>query len=95
MIENRDDPRSPQPFMQRRTWTTDREMTLRELTDEITERAEPYEVNLSRGVFVSWYSPETDEEVADRLARMAAWDKRHDEWEREMYAKLKEKFDGQ
>lgn len=97
MIEGKDDPRSPERLMQRRTFTTDRDMTLDEFVDELgthfpMSRREPMRVTISRGAFTSWYSPETDEEVADRLVRMAAHDERMAKWEQAKYEELKEKF---
>lgn len=43
---------------------------------------------------VVWSRPATNQELAERAEQRAAWDKRHEAWERETLAKLTAKYGG-
>lgn len=47
---------------------------------------------LSRGWHMRWESPETDAEMAERVAWEKHRDERQEEWERAMYERLVEKY---
>lgn len=50
------------------------------------------EALVSGGVHVEWYSPVTEQEAAQEAAHKAAADARKEQWERETYERLAEKF---
>lgn len=81
---------TPERQMRCRTWTSQENMTLSELEEVARSKApEGAVVTASRGVFLRWETPETDEELADRIK----WDQYHkarrDEWELKAYEKWK------
>jgi hypothetical protein len=51
------------------------------------------EALLSAGANLEWYSPETDEERERREAHERASAERTERWEREVYARLRAKFE--
>lgn len=51
-----------------------------------------YDVLVSPGVYVTWYSPLTPEEAEHEAQSIAHQQAVTDKWERETYARLHEKF---
>lgn len=71
-------------------------VTLQELLDHFNEHypeVDPAGLELNWSTIV-WERPATEEEKADRARRQEAHDRRHAEWEKMTYAKLKAKFEG-
>jgi hypothetical protein len=70
-------------------------LTPNELMTWIAERIgdDAYEVFVSQGVYVEWYSPMTEEERKLDEERKAAQAASVERYEREAYARLREKFD--
>lgn len=65
-------------------------MTLSELVEVARGLApEGAVINVSRGAFLRWETPETDEELADRIQWEQYHAARRDEWELKAYEKWK------
>jgi hypothetical protein len=72
-----------------------KDFTISDMIDWCVERdLSPMEVRLTGGGHLFWESLETDEEMERRLRFWKERDDRHEQWEREMLAKLKAKYDG-
>jgi hypothetical protein len=54
--------------------------------------ADAYEVLVSPGVYVTWYSHPTEAEAAKEAAALAEQEEHKEKWERETYARLHEKY---
>lgn len=74
----------------------EKSMTPGELAEWLVENVGPdgREAVVSRGVFVEWYRPMTPQEIEEKERRSAATQKRTEDWERETYRRLREKFGG-
>jgi hypothetical protein len=70
-------------------------LTPAELATWITEQIkdDAYEVLVSAGVYVEWYSPMTEEEREEDDKRKARIEASTERYERETYERLREKFD--
>lgn len=70
-------------------------MTIGDLVDWCAQRAlDPTEVTVT-AAYLKWESAETDEERGRRIRAEVAADKRREDWERGMYDRLREKFEGE
>jgi hypothetical protein len=78
----------------KRLASTREEMTPNLLMDWLIETVgtgtEPI---ISPGVHVDWYSPKTEEEIADDIKYEAARKERTEKWERETYERLREIYE--
>lgn len=78
-----------------RNFTTINPMSLTDLKKRLAVEAPHLSDDdfwLSRGVFITWKTPETDNEYRERQERATAQQERHNNWERTMYDKLREKY---
>lgn len=83
-----------EPRMLRRIETF-HDLTVSEIVDWCHQRGlNPDDVKLSGG-HLKWESPETEAEATRREEYHRQSMARHEEWERETYERLKEKFDAQ
>lgn len=75
----------------------DGRVTIRDLVEHFAENhpaVDPMALRLNFAT-VTWDEPPTPEDLADRAERNARHDERHARWERQMYEKLKAKFEGE
>jgi hypothetical protein len=83
---------SPDRQIMKRSDAIPKNFTAADMVDWCFQRnLDPREVHLTGG-HMFWESVETDEEMERRLKFWKERDDRHEAWERDMLAKLKEKY---
>ena len=71
-------------------------ITLQNLVDHLTKVChESVDIGnvLLNFATVKWEEPASEEERAERVQQHKAWERRHEQWERETLAKLKAKYE--